>query len=297
MDPAESGQTERRRSTMTFKLGGDLPVHRLGFGAMRITGKGVWGDPPDPEGAKRLLRRAVELGVDLIDTADSYGPDVSERLIGDAFPEYPPGLVIATKGGLTRPGPGVWHRDGRPEHLREALRGSLERLHLDRIDLYQLHAPDPRVPYEESVQALAEMRDEGLIRHVGISNVTVEELETALDIVPVVSVQNEYNLGERDSEDVLEACEERGIAFIPWFPLGSGELLAPGGKVAEVARRVGATPSQVAIAWLLARSPVMLPIPGTSKAEHLAENLGAVDVTLPDEAYDALDRIARPARR
>ncbi|HWG91828.1 MAG TPA: aldo/keto reductase [Candidatus Thermoplasmatota archaeon] len=280
---------------MTFRLGGNLPVPRLGYGAMRLTGKGVWGDPEDREAALGVLHRAVDLGVRLIDTADAYGPHTNEYLIGDAFPRYPDGLVIATKGGLTRPGPGKWVPDGSPRHLHEAIEGSLERLHVDQIDLYQLHSPDEDVPFEDSVGALAEMRDDGLVRHVGLSNVTVEQLDEALDIVPIVSVQNEYNLGERDSEDVLEACEARGIAFIPWFPLGSGELTRPGSPVAKVASRLGATPSQVALAWLLKRSPVMLPIPGTSKVQHLEENLGAVLVELSDEDFETLDGIAAPA--
>src|ERR687890_2307912 len=224
----------------TFDLGEDLRVNRLGFGAMRITGKGIWGEPENPEEARAVLKRAVELGINLIDTADSYGPEVSERLIGETLHPYPEDLVIATKGGLLRTGPGKWPADGRPEHLREALEGTLRRLRVDRIDLYQLHRPDPAVPYEESVGALAELRAEGKIRHVGLSNVSVEQLATAASIVPVVSVQNRYNLADRASEDVLQACEEDGIAFLPWFPLATGDLAKPGSALDEVATRLSA---------------------------------------------------------
>ena len=264
----------------TFTIGGDLQVHRLGFGAMRITGDGIWGPPDDPAEAKRLLRRVVELGIDLIDTADSYGPEVSENLIAEALHPYPDGLVVATKGGLRRTGPGQWPRDARPERLRECCEGSLRRLKLDRIDLYQLHAPDPKVPYEDSVGALKELQDEGKIRHVGVSNVSVEQLRQARGIVEVVTVQNRYNLEDRDSEDVLDACEEAGIGFIPWFPLATGRLAEPGGPLDRVAKDRDATPGQIALAWLLARSPVMLPIPGTSSVEHLEENLAAADIEL-----------------
>ena len=272
----------------TFKIGGDLEVRRLGFGAMRITGDGIWGPPDDPDSARALLRRVVELGINLIDTADSYGPEVSENLIAEALHPYPDGLVIATKGGLTRTGPGEWPRDGRPEHLREACEGSLRRLKLDRIDLYQLHAPDDKVPYEDSVGALKELQDEGKIRHIGVSNVSVEQLEQAREIVDVVTVQNRYNLTDRSSEDVLDACEDAGIGFIPWFPLATGSLAEPGGALDEVARAHDATPGQVALAWLLARSKVMLPIPGTSSAEHLEENLAAEQLILSDEERDRL---------
>ena len=267
----------------TFTIGGDLEVHRLGFGAMRITGDGIWGPPDDPEEAKRLLRRVVELGIDLIDTADSYGPEVSENLIAEALHPYPDGLVIATKGGLRRTGPGEWPRDARPERLKECCEGSLRRLKLDRIDLYQLHAPDPKVPYEDSVGALKELQDEGKIRHVGVSNVSVEQLEQARGIVEVVTVQNRFNLEDRDSEDVLEACEGAGIGFIPWFPLATGRLAEPGGALDRVAKRHDATPGQIALAWLLARSPVMLPIPGTSSIEHLEENRAAADIELSQD--------------
>ncbi len=268
----------------TFVIGGDLEVGRLGFGAMRITGEGIWGPPDDPEAAKRLLRRVVELGVNLIDTADSYGPEVSENLIAEALHPYPDGLVIATKGGMRRTGPGQWPRDARPERLKECCEGSLRRLKLERIDLYQLHAPDRQVPYEDSVGALKELQDEGKIRHVGISNVSVDELERARAIVEVVTVQNRYNLEDRGSEDVLEACQSLGIGFIPWFPLATGGLAEPGGPLDRIAREREATPAQIALAWLLARSPVILPIPGTSSVEHFEENLAAAEIELsPDE--------------
>ena len=276
----------------TFKIGGDLEVRRLGFGAMRITGDGIWGPPDDPEAARNLLRRVVEIGVNLIDTADSYGPEVSENLIANALHPYPDGLVIATKGGLQRTGPGQWPRDGRPEHLREACDASLSRLKLERIDLYQLHAPDPEVPYEDSIGTLKELQDEGKIRHIGISNVSVEQLGQARELVEVVTVQNRYNLTDRSSEDVLEACEAAGIGFIPWFPLATGSLAAPGGALDEVAHAHDATPGQVALAWLLARSRVMLPIPGTSSVEHLEENMAAEALTLTDEERDAIARAA-----
>jgi aryl-alcohol dehydrogenase-like predicted oxidoreductase len=276
----------------TFKIGGDLEVRRLGFGAMRITGDGIWGPPDDPEAARNLLRRVVEIGVNLIDTADSYGPEVSENLIADALHPYPDGLVIATKGGMKRTGPGQWPRDGRPEHLREACDGSLSRLKLERIDLYQLHAPDPEVPYEDSIGTLKELQDEGKIHHIGISNVSVEQLGQARELVEVVTVQNRYNLTDRSSEDVLEACEAAGIGFIPWFPLATGSLAAPGGALDEVAHAHDATPGQVALAWLLARSRVMLPIPGTSSVEHLEENMAAEALTLTDEERDAIARAA-----
>jgi pyridoxine 4-dehydrogenase len=272
----------------TFKIGGDLEVRRLGFGAMRITGDGIWGPPGDPEAARALLRRVVDLGVNLIDTADAYGPEVSENLIAEALHPYPDGLVIATKGGLRRTGAGQWPRDARPERLREACEGSLKRLRLERIDLYQLHAPDRNVPYEDSVGALRELQDEGKIRHIGISNVSVGQLELAREIVDVVTVQNRYNLSDRSSEDVLDACEQAGIGFIPWFPLATGTLAEAGGALEEVAHAHDATPGQVALAWLLARSRVMLPIPGTSSAEHLEENMAAEELTLSDEERDAI---------
>ena len=276
----------------TFTIGGDFEVHRLGFGAMRITGDGIWGPPDDPEEAIALLRRLPELGVDLIDTADSYGPEVSENLIAEALHPYPGGLVIATKGGLRRTGPGQWPRDAHPERLRECCEGSLRRLRLERIDLYQLHAPDPKVPYEDSVGALRDLQREGKIRHIGMSNVSLEQLGLARELVEVVTVQNRYNLTDRRSEDVLEACEEAGIGFIPWFPLATGDLAEPGGPLDEIARAHEATPGQVALAWLLARSPVMLPIPGTSSPVHLEENLAAAELTLSDEEREAIESAA-----
>jgi pyridoxine 4-dehydrogenase len=266
----------------TFTIGGDLEVRRLGFGAMRITGKGIWGPPDDPAEARALLRRTVELGLNLIDTADSYGPEVSENLIAEALHPYPDGLVIATKGGLRRTGPGRWARDARPERLKECCEGSLRRLRLERIDLYQLHSPDPAVPLEDSLGALKELQDEGKIRHIGISNVSLDELERARELVDVVTVQNRYNLAHRHAEEVLDACEDADIGFIPWYPLATGDLARPGGALDEVANAHHATPGQVALAWLLARSPVMLPIPGTASVEHLEENVAAAELQLSD---------------
>jgi pyridoxine 4-dehydrogenase len=273
----------------TFTIGGDLEVHRLGFGAMRITGEGIWGPPRNHDEAIAVLRRAVELGVDLIDTADSYGPFVSEELIAEALHPYPDELVIATKGGLERTGPGQWPRNGRPEHLKAACEGSLKRLKLDRIDLYQLHAPDENVPYAESVGALKELQDEGKIRHIGVSNVSVDQLAQARSIVEVVTVQNRYNLIDRTDQDVLEVCERDGLGFFPWFPLEAGKLAEPGGVVDGVAERHGVGTSQVALAWLLQRSRVMLPIPGTGSVEHLEDNLVAAHLVLAASALDELD--------
>jgi aryl-alcohol dehydrogenase-like predicted oxidoreductase len=275
-------------------IGGDLTVNRLGFGAMRITGRQGTGPPADRDNALAVLRRAVELEIDLIDTADSYGPYVSEELIYEALHPYPEGLVIATKGGLVRPPdrPGAWPRNGRPEHLRQACEGSLRRLQVDRIDLYQLHAPDPDVPYEESVGALKELQDEGKIRHVGVSNVSTEQLDQARSIVEVVTVQNRFNLVDRHSEDVLEVCERDGLGFFPWFPLAAGDLAKPGRVVDELARRHDATPSQIALAWLLARSPAMLPIPGTGSVAHLEENAAAAGLKLGDEELHELQAAA-----
>lgn len=272
----------------TFELGGDLPVKRLGFGAMRLCGPGIWGEPEDPGAAEAVLRRVVEVGINLIDTADAYGPEVNELQISSALYPYPDDMVIATKGGHVRPGPGRWETDGSPQHLREACEGSLRRLRLDRIDLYQFHRPDPRVTFEDSVWALAELRDEGKIRHVGLSNVGVRELVMALDIVPIVSVQNRYSLADRSSEAVIETCEREGIAFIPWHPLATGDLAHPGGPLDEIAARHEATPAQVALAWLLAKSPMMLPIPGTSSVEHLEENVAAAELRLTDEEVATL---------
>lgn len=270
----------------TFLLGEDLRVHRLGFGAMRITGEGIWGPPPDREEAKRVLRRAVELGVDLIDTADSYGPDVSEELIAEALHPYPEGLVIATKGGLVRPGPGVWNRNGRPEHLRAVCEGSLRRLRLERIDLYQLHAPDPHVPLEDSLGVLVDLQREGKIRHIGVSNFDVPQLERATRVARIVSVQNRYNLGDRESEDVLAWCESRSVAFLPWRPLDTEGVED---RVEPVAAAHGLTSRQIAIAWLLQKSPVMLPIPGTSQVAHLETNVAAAALRLSDEEMRRLE--------
>ena len=272
----------------TLRLGGDLEVERLGFGAMRLCGPGIIGWPDDRDNALAVLRRVVELGVTLIDTADAYGPHVNELQVAEALHPYPAGVVMATKGGLVHERAASWPPDGRPEHLREACEGSLRRLRLGRIDVYQLHRPDPGVSFEESVGALKDLRDEGKIRHVGLSNVSREQLERARAIVPIVSVQNRYSIADRASEDVLELCERAGIAFLPWFPLGAGGLAAGEGPLARVAGRHGATPAQVAIAWLLHRSPVICPIPGTSSLAHLEENVAAARLELSDEDLASL---------
>jgi pyridoxine 4-dehydrogenase len=274
----------------TFILGNDLPVARLGFGAMRITGEGIWGEPKDREKAKSVLRRAVELGVTLIDTADSYGPEVSERLIGEALYPYPKGLVIATKGGLTRSGPGAWERNGKPVHLVAACEGSLKRLKVERIDVYQLHAVDPSVPFLESLGAVVRLQEQGKVRHIGLSNVSVQQLEQARAVVPIVSVQNRYSLSDRSAEAVLDACARLGIGFLPWYPLAAGELNRPGGPLDTIAKRHKATPGQTALAWLLKRSPVVLPIPGTSSVAHLEENVAASALALTDEDFQTLSR-------
>lgn len=274
-------------SAGTLTLGGDLEVRRLAYGAMRITGEGVWGEPEDRDGARAVLGRLPELGVNLIDTADSYGPHVSEELIAEVLHPYD-GLTVATKGGLERTGPGEWPRNGRPEHLKQACEGSLRRLRVDRIDLYQLHSPDEDVPYEESVGALKELHDEGKIRHIGISNVSVEQLEQAREIVDVVSVQNRFNLEDRSSERVLDRCEELGIAFIPWYPLAAGDLAKPGGAAAEIAEAHDASAGQIALAWLLQCSPVTVPIPGTSSIDHLEENVAAAGIELSEEELERL---------
>jgi aryl-alcohol dehydrogenase-like predicted oxidoreductase len=266
---------------------GELRVNRLGFGAMRVCGPNIWGPPKDRVNAHRVLRHAIELGVNFFDTADSYGPYVDEELIAEALHPYPKGLLIATKGGLVRPSPARWDEDGRPEHLKRAIDGSLKRLKLERIDLYQLHAPDPRVPFIDSVGALADAQRAGKIRHIGLSNVDVAQLEEARKLVKVVSVQNEYNLGNRESERVLERCEKLGIAFIPWYPLGAGDVLRSA-KVRSIGKKLQATPAQVAIAWLLAKSPVMLPIPGTASTAHLEENMRAAELRLSREDVRAL---------
>ena len=274
---------------MALKIAiGDLTVNRMGFGAMRVLGPDVWGEPKDRPAALRVLRRALELGVDFFDTAESYGPQTDETLIAEALHPYPKGFVVATKCGLTRPSRSRWDPAGRPEKLRRDLEGSLKRLKLERIDLYQLHAPDPKVPFAESVGALADFQKEGKVRHIGLSNVTVRQLEQARKLVPIVSVQNRYSLGDRDSEDVLQACEQLGIAFIPWYPLGNGQALRLA-RVRTVAKKLAATPAQVAIAWLLAKSPVMLPIPGTGKIAHLEENVAAAKLKLSKDDLDALN--------
>jgi len=282
--------TEPRNVSDTFPIGGAIEVHRLGFGAMRLTGPGVWGPPADPAEARRVLQRAVDLGIDFIDTADSYGPHVNEETVAEALHPYPHHVLIATKGGQVRPGPGQWTPVGRPEHLRAALEGSLKRLRVDRIDLYQHHKPDPDVPYAETIGALAEMQREGLVRFLGVSNVSVEQLEIARGIVDVVSVQNRYNLHDRSSQAVLDRCEELGIAFIPWAPVEAGKLDDP--DVRAIAERHDATPMQVALAWLLARSPVMHPIPGTSRIAHLEENVAASSLDLSHEDVETLSSLA-----
>jgi len=271
----------------TVTIGEDLTVNRLGFGAMRVVGKGVWGLPPDPAAAQAVLRHAVASGVNFIDTADSYGPDTSEELIAAALAPYASGVVIATKGGLVRPGPDNWQRDGRPEHLRAAVEGSLRKLKVERIDLYQLHAPDPKVPYPESVGALAEMQRAGKIRHIGVSNVSVAQLAQARAIVPIVSVQNRYNYEDRSSEAVLEVCTRDGLAFLPWAPVG-GHAPLKARVLEKLARDHGATTLQIALAWLLKRSPVMLPIPGTGSVAHLDENIAAAAICLSDEEFRLL---------
>lgn len=276
----------------SFMIGGDIPVHRLGFGAMRITGKGIWGQPADPAGARETLRALPELGVNLIDTADSYGPEVSENLIREVLHPYL-GMLIATKGGLTRHGPDIWAPLGRPEYLRQCVLMSLRRLGVERIDLWQLHRIDAKVPREEQFAAIAAMRKEGLIRHVGLSEVNAEEIEAARRHFPVATVQNRYNLADRNSEQTLAYCEANGIGFIPWFPLAAGELAAPGSVLASIAKKLDASNGQVALAWLLKRSPVMLPIPGTSSVAHLRENVAAAQLTLDDADYAALEAAVR----
>ncbi len=276
---------------------GSFTVHRLGFGTMQLTGSGVWGPPDDHDGAIAVLRRAVEMGVDLLDTADSYGPDVAEELVKEALHPYPEGLRIATKAGFLRPGPGEWEECGRPDHLRRQCEGSLRRLGVERIDLFQLHRVDPQVPADDQFGVLKELRDEGKVAEVGLSEVGVDQVEAARRIVPVVSVQNQYNIALRGADDVVDHCEGQGIAFIPWFPLGSGKLSRPGGPIDEVAGQLGATVSQVCLAWLLRRSPVMVPIPGTSSVSHLEENCAAAGLTLTDDQYQTLTDARKPLRR
>jgi pyridoxine 4-dehydrogenase len=280
----------------TCKLG-SLVVHRLGFGTMQLTGPGVWGPPADRGAAIGLLRRAVELGVDLLDTADSYGPNVAEELVREALHPYPDSVRIATKAGLTRSGPGQWAPCGRPDHLRRQCEGSLERLGVDRIDLFQLHRVDPAVPAEDQFATLRELRDEGKVAEVGLSEVGIDQIEEARRIVPVVSVQNEYNVANRASEDVLEYCAANDIGFIPWFPLANGRLAGPNGPLDKLASDLGATTSQVSLAWLLRRSPVMTPIPGTSSLAHLEENCAAATLTLSDAQFDELTEARKPLRR
>jgi pyridoxine 4-dehydrogenase len=280
------------RKAGSFKINGDIQIHRLGFGAMRITGPRVWGPPLDMAEAIRTLKRLPELGIDFIDTANSYGPEVSEELIRQTLYPYN-GILIATKAGLRRPGPGEWDRDGRPEHLREQALQSRARLGLEQIGLWQLHAIDPKVPRDEQFAAVKSLLDDGIIRHAGLSNVTVADIEAASNIFKVATLQNRYNLIERSSEDVLDHCAKHGIGFIPWFPLAAGRLAESGSILDGVARAHNATSSQIALAWVLKRSPVMLPIPGTSKVSHLEENVAALDITLSDEEFDALDRAGR----
>jgi len=273
-------------------LGGEISVHRLGFGAMRLTGEGVWGPPKDRTGALAVLRRAVELDINFIDTADSYGPNISEELIAEALFPYPTGLVIATKGGWHRPGPNQWIHDATPAHLRRAVEGSLKRLRLECIDLYQLHVPDPMVPFEASVEALAQLHNEGKIRLVGLSNVTQEHIERARRIVPIVSVQNRYSFADREWDYLVDYCQRNRVAFIPWLPLGAGKVA--GDVLSQTAKAHGASPTQVALAWLLQRSPVMLPIPGTSSLLHLEQNVAAPSVRLAKEDYERLSRVSEP---
>jgi len=285
--------TVNAKASGTFAIGGDLTVNRLGYGAMRITGDGIWGEPKDRESAKKVLRRAVELGVNFIDTADAYGPAVSEPLIGEALAPYSGGVVIATKGGLVRTGPGKWEAVGRPAYLRQEVELSLRYLKTERIDLWQLHRIDPQTPVEESLGEIAKLKEEGKIRHVGLSEVKPDEIERARKVVEIVSVQNKYNVGDRAHEDVVDYCERHNLAFIPWFPVAAGKLAQPGGKLDAAAKAHGATVSQLSLAWLLHRSPVMLPIPGTSSVEHLEENVAAANVTLSDAEWKAIEDLAK----
>jgi pyridoxine 4-dehydrogenase len=284
------------KASGTFKIGGDLPVHRLGYGAMRITGEGIWGPPKDKEECKRVLKRAVELGVNFIDTADSYGPYVSEELIAEALYPYANGLVIATKAGLVRTGANKWAPVGRPEYLHQEVEMSLRRLKLERIDLWQLHRIDPKVPVEESLGIIKRLQEQGKIRHVGLSEVKPKEIEHARKVVEIVSVQNLYNLGDRQHEDVVDYCAEHKLAFIPWFPVAAGKLAKEGGPLDSAAKRHGITVSQLSLAWLLHRSPVMLPIPGTSSVKHLEENIAAADVKLNDAEWKAIEDAAKTTK-
>jgi pyridoxine 4-dehydrogenase len=281
------------KASGTFVIGGDLTVNRMGYGAMRITGDGIWGEPKDGEGAKKVLRRAVEAGVNFIDTADAYGPDVSERLIGEALAPYAKGVVIATKGGLTRQGPDKWLPVGRPEYLHQQVEMSLRRLKVERIDLWQLHSIDPKVPVEESLGVIKKLQEQGKIRHVGLSEVKPNEIDRARKVVDIVSVQNLYNLGDRQHEDVVDYCTKHNLAFIPWFPVASGKLAKSGGKLDAAAKAHGATVSQLSLAWLLQRSPVILPIPGTTSVEHLEENIAASDVKLSAAEWKPIEDSAK----
>jgi pyridoxine 4-dehydrogenase len=289
----ESEDEQPAAKSGTFRIGNDLPIHRLGFGAMRITGKGIWGEPQDRGEAIRVLRKAIDLGINFIDTADSYGPAVSEEIIAEALYPYPKGLVIATKAGFDRPGPDKWVTNGRPEHLRSACEGSLQRLRLQRIDLFQLHRIDSAVPAEEQLGTLKDLQAQGKIRHIGLSEVSVAQIEHARTIVPVVSAQNRYSVVDRAAEDVLEYCQRENIGFIPWFPLGAGKVSAAGSKLESISARLGVTPSQLALAWLLQRSPVMLPIPGTSKVDHLEENVKAAALKLDESVVRELDALGK----
>jgi pyridoxine 4-dehydrogenase len=287
-----SGQRPAAKSG-TFRIGNDLPIHRLGFGAMRIAGKGVWGEPKDRAEAIRVLRKAIELGINFIDTADSYGPAVSEEIIAEALHPYPKDLVIATKAGFDRPGPDKWVTNGRPEHLRAACEGSLRRLRLERIDLFQLHRIDSAVPAEEQLGTLKDLQSQGKIKHIGLSEVSVAQIEHARKIVPIVTVQNRYSVVDRGAEDVLEYCERETIGFIPWFPLGAGKVSAAGSALEHKAAELKVTPSQLALAWLLWRSPVMLPIPGTSKVDHLEENVQTATLKLDEGDLQELDALGK----
>jgi pyridoxine 4-dehydrogenase len=291
-EPANREQSTFAKTAGEYSIGKDLRVTRLGFGSMRLTGKGVWGRPADRAEAISVLQRAVELGINFIDTADSYGPHVAEELIAEALHPYPANLVIATKGGFDRPGPDRWVENGRPAHLISACEGSLRRLRLDRIDLYQLHRIDPKVPAEDQLGTLKNLQAQGKIKHIGLSEVNVDQLKHAQTIVDIVSLQNRYSLTDRGSEDVLNYCEQQDIAFIPWFPLAAGRLAGPNSPIGRVAKQLNATPSQVALAWLLKRSKVMLPIPGTSKVQHLEENIAAAGLKIDDSEFKALQRSA-----
>jgi aryl-alcohol dehydrogenase-like predicted oxidoreductase len=289
----ETAMATATETATTFRLGGDLEIHRLGFGAMRITGKGIWGEPADREEAKRVLRRAVELGVDFIDTADSYGPDISEELIGETLAPYKKGLVIATKAGLVRTGPDQWIPLGRAEYITQQVEMSLRHLKLERLDLWQLHRIDPKTPVEESLGAAKKLQEQGKIRHIGLSEVSVAEIEKARKIVEIVGVQNEYNLTTRKSEDIVNYCEKNKLAFIPWFPVAAGKLAAPGGKLDQIAKKHNATVAQLSIAWLLHRSPVVLPIPGTSSVKHLEENLKSADIHLSESEWNDVENAVK----